>query len=65
MEINIGNKTTITSKSISKIMIMLVLITTIALMIINVLFDRNLITGMVIFSAYTTGLFYYFSKGNN
>ncbi len=65
MEIKLGNKKTVTSKSIFKIMFILVLIATIALMIINVLSDRNLITGMVIISACATCVCYYFSKENN
>lgn len=63
MEIKIGNRT-ITSKSISNIVFILALIATIAQMTINVLSDRNLITGMVIFSACATGVCYYFSKEN-
>ncbi|WP_017187613.1 hypothetical protein [Alkalibacillus haloalkaliphilus] len=64
MEIKVG-KRTITPKSIFNIMFILVLIATIAQMIINVTSDRNLITGMVIFSACATGLCYYFSKEDN
>lgn len=64
MEIKIGKKT-ITSQSIFSIMFILVLIATIAQIIINVLSDESLVTGMVIFSACVTGICYYFSKENN
>ncbi|QKY70734.1 hypothetical protein [Lentibacillus sp. CBA3610] len=64
MEIKIGDRT-ITSKSIFNIMFILVLIATIAQMILNVLSHRNLITGMVIFSACAAGICYYFSKENS
>ncbi len=64
MEIKVGNRT-ITSKSIFNLMFILVLIATIAQIIINILSDRDFITGMVIFSACVTGVCYYFSKENN
>jgi len=61
MEIKVG-KRIITSKSIFSLMFILVLIATIVQLVINVLSDGSLITGMVIFSASVTGLSYYLSK---
>ncbi|WP_042222103.1 hypothetical protein [Oceanobacillus manasiensis] len=63
MEIKVGNWT-ITSKSIFNVMFILVLLATIAQIIINILSDRDFITGMVIFSTCATGICYYFSKEN-
>lgn len=64
MEIKVG-KRAITSKSVFRLMFILVLIATNIQMVINVLSDRNLITGMVIFSACITVLCYYLNKESN
>lgn len=61
MEIKIGKKT-ITSKSICKLMFIMVLFATITQMIINLLSDRSIFAGMVVFSACVTVVCYYFSK---
>ena len=66
MEIKIGKRTiTIIPKTFFHTMFILVLLATITQMIINVLSNSILITGMVVFSACTTGLCYYFSKESN
>lgn len=64
MEIKIG-KRTIASRSIFKMMFIMVLMATIAQMIINVLSGSDMVTGMVIFSACITGVCYYFGRKNS